>query len=151
MGVGTKSVNVVGVGGVNPDETQFEALYNEEVNFLDNQGGGYRANYLRSGGNQGWNRDEGRRDRDRDWRDRHATWKERKGERDRYVPPHEHQMPKESEGGHIKYMLSRILNKVEGSDKLLKEIKDNVSTLNQTVTTHSVSIKQFETQMGLIS
>uniref|UniRef100_M1DP29 Integrase core domain containing protein n=1 Tax=Solanum tuberosum TaxID=4113 RepID=M1DP29_SOLTU len=52
MGVGTKSVNVVGIGGVNPDEAQFEAMYNKKVNFLSNQEGGYRANYPRSGGNQ---------------------------------------------------------------------------------------------------
>uniref|UniRef100_M1DIU0 Transposable element protein, Retrotrans_gag n=1 Tax=Solanum tuberosum TaxID=4113 RepID=M1DIU0_SOLTU len=114
MGVGTNSVNIVGVGGVNPYEAQFEVFHNEEVNFLANQGRGYRANYPGLGGNQGWNRDEGWRDRDRYWRNRNATWKERKGDKDRYVPTHERKKPKESEGGHTEDMLSRILNKVEG-------------------------------------
>ncbi|XP_015166988.1 uncharacterized protein [Solanum tuberosum] len=149
MGAATRSGK--DVGGVNPKEAKFEKLYNEEVNFLANQGGGYRANYPMSGGNQGWNRDEGWRDCDREWHDRNATWNKSDVENDRYVPPHERQKPKYSKGGRTEDILSRILNKVEGSDKVLKKMKEDESTLNQTVTSHSISIKQLETKMGQIS
>uniref|UniRef100_M1DSR3 Uncharacterized protein n=1 Tax=Solanum tuberosum TaxID=4113 RepID=M1DSR3_SOLTU len=79
VGARARNVNAVGVGCVNPEEAKFKALCKEEVNFLANQGGGYRANYPRQGGNQGWNRDEGWRDRDKEWRDRIPTWKEMDG------------------------------------------------------------------------
>ncbi|XP_049368430.1 uncharacterized protein LOC125833330 [Solanum verrucosum] len=62
MGAGARGVNAVGVGCANSEEMKFEALYNEEVNFLASQGGGYRSNYPRQGGNQGWARDEGWKD-----------------------------------------------------------------------------------------
>jgi len=66
IGSGLKSVNVVGIGGENPEEEQFKALYNEEVNFLANQGSGFPANYPRPGGNLGCNIDDGWRDCDRE-------------------------------------------------------------------------------------
>ncbi|WMV37774.1 hypothetical protein MTR67_031159, partial [Solanum verrucosum] len=116
-----------------------------------NQGGGYRENYPRPGGNKGWNRDESCRNREKQWYDHNASWKEIEGEKDMYVPPHKRQKPKDTEGGRTKDMLSRILNKVEGSDKVLKEMKKDVSTLNQTMTYHSVFIKQLEIQMAQIS
>lgn len=118
MGNGIRSVNFVGVSGVNLEEVKFKVLFNEEVNFLANQEEGYCANYPRPCGNQGWKRDEGRRDRDREWCDHNATWKERETEQDRYVPPHERQKSKDSEVGLIEDMLSYILNKVEGFDNL---------------------------------
>lgn len=53
MGSGAKSVNVVGVGVVNLHEAHFEAIYNEEINFLANKGGEYQQNYPWPGVNPG--------------------------------------------------------------------------------------------------
>ncbi|XP_049362867.1 uncharacterized protein LOC125827604 [Solanum verrucosum] len=51
----------------------------------------------------------------------------------------------------INYLLSRILNKVEGSDDLLKGMKDDFSTLNNKVNSHTDAIKMLEGELSLLS
>lgn len=51
----------------------------------------------------------------------------------------------------VEDMLSRILNQVEGTNKDIKEIKCDFSTLNQTLTSYSISIKQLEVQLCKLS
>lgn len=48
-------------------------------------------------------------------------------------------------------MLATILSKVEGTGKVMKEMKFDFLALNQTMISHSASIKQLETQMSNIS
>ena len=67
MGSGLKSVNFAGVNGVNTEDSHFDALYNQEVSFLANQGGGFHPSYPWRGESQDRNREwvDGWRDRDR--------------------------------------------------------------------------------------
>lgn len=62
------------------------------------------------------------------------------GDTDTYIPAYNIQKIKEFEVRRCKDMLSRILGNVEGFGNILKEIKEHVSTLSLTVTSHSVSI-----------
>lgn len=125
--------------------------------------GGSGLTFQRQGGDKGlkkdreveWKnkeRDGNLRDRERDWGYRNSGWRERYNDRDHYVPPQDRSKPKETnanpESFRIKDMLARILNKVEGSDKVLKKMKTDFTSLNQTITSHSTSIKKLETQIG---
>lgn len=55
------------------------------------------------------------------------------------------------ENVHTIDILSHIFNMVEGPDNVLKEMKENISILNQMVSSHSMSIKQMEAHMALFS
>ncbi|XP_049397322.1 uncharacterized protein LOC125861479 [Solanum stenotomum] len=68
--------------------------------------------------------------------------------KDRFIPPHECINPKVYEGGQIEEIVLLILHKVEKHDKVLNEIKKNVSLLNQMAASHSISVQLLEAQMG---
>uniref|UniRef100_M1DYK9 Uncharacterized protein n=1 Tax=Solanum tuberosum TaxID=4113 RepID=M1DYK9_SOLTU len=80
---GLKLVNAVGPScGQCPEDAEFVAFYNEEVQHLGNQMGGSHLNYQWQGGNLGWNKEE-----DSAWKD----WRGRKEvkvlRRENYVMP----------------------------------------------------------------
>uniref|UniRef100_M1DH09 Uncharacterized protein n=1 Tax=Solanum tuberosum TaxID=4113 RepID=M1DH09_SOLTU len=68
--------------------------------------------------------------------------------KDRYIPPQERMKPNANEGVQIAEILSLILHKVESHDKVLNEIKEKVSMLNEITASHFISIQLLETQMG---
>uniref|UniRef100_M1DE48 Uncharacterized protein n=1 Tax=Solanum tuberosum TaxID=4113 RepID=M1DE48_SOLTU len=68
--------------------------------------------------------------------------------KDRYIPSQEHMKPNVNEGGQIAEMLSLILHKVESHNKVLNEIKENVSMMNEITASHFMAIQLLETQMG---
>lgn len=94
--------------------------------------------------NQGWN--NGIRWKDSIWPEQPQPGgcKYHDRARDRYIPPHDRVKATNpvvtSENLSIEYMLTQILNKVEASDKVLKEMKSDFSQLNQTVSSQSTSI-----------
>ncbi|WMV58911.1 hypothetical protein MTR67_052296 [Solanum verrucosum] len=70
MGCSFKKVNAVGTSyGFCSEEEKFEVMYNEEVQFLSNQGGGSCSIYQRSGKNQCWTKNREGGWRDKDWHD----------------------------------------------------------------------------------
>uniref|UniRef100_M1D8S3 Integrase core domain containing protein n=1 Tax=Solanum tuberosum TaxID=4113 RepID=M1D8S3_SOLTU len=101
-------------------------LLSKHVMGSGSQGGGFLQNYRRRGGNQVWNRerDDGLRECDREWHDRSTNWRERDSDKERYVPFHDRQKPKEervdAKNFRTEDMLAHILNKVEWSDEVLQ-------------------------------
>uniref|UniRef100_M1DTG9 Integrase core domain containing protein n=1 Tax=Solanum tuberosum TaxID=4113 RepID=M1DTG9_SOLTU len=150
----TKHVMGGGYKVVSPDDVEFETMYDEEVHFLSRQAWGSRLSYLKSGGNQGWNKncEDGWIGRDRNWCDQDTYWKNKDDTNDHFV--HNYNNPKskepynDTESFWTEDMLSRILTKVEGSDEVVKEMKADVSSLKKMVMYHSTSIKQLKAQMS---
>uniref|UniRef100_M1DT02 Putative plant transposon protein domain-containing protein n=1 Tax=Solanum tuberosum TaxID=4113 RepID=M1DT02_SOLTU len=68
---------------------------------------------------------------------------------DRYIPLHKRINPKVYEGGQIEDILSLILHKVEEHDKLLNEIKENVSLLNEMTAYHSIYVQLLDAQIDM--
>lgn len=104
-----------------PEDYKVEALYNDEVQSLENQMMDSYQNYKRQWESRleqeiysGWNDQRG------------GKWRDMENVKDRYVYPHNRPRPKDltgPEGNLTKEMLTGIFNKVEGSDKVLKELK----------------------------
>lgn len=76
-------------------------------------------------------------------------------DRERYVSLYHRVKPKhpiaQLENCRTDDMLARILNKIEGTNKLIKEMKLDMLALNQTIYFHSSFIKQLEMQLSNIN
>jgi len=108
---------------------------------------GFHPRYQPWGGNQGLNyyRDEEPR---KYWQD----WAEQDDQEEDYA--HLSESPKfkrSANSPRINDLLSHILNKVEGSDDLLKGMKDDFSSLNSKVNSHVDAIKMLEGKLSLLS
>lgn len=112
---------------------------------------GFHPHYLQRGGNQGWNyhkREEQRRYY-QDWAEQSDYCKREEDHEEDHT--HSSESPK-SRGSatspQVNDLLSRTLDKVKGSDDLLKGIKFNFSSLNIKVNSHADAIKILEGQLS---
>ncbi|XP_060210808.1 uncharacterized protein LOC132637788 [Lycium barbarum] len=133
MGGGSKAVNAVGsCEGGSPDEQCFQ-MYDEEASYINNQREGSRPNY--QGPNQGsWRQGQG-----------NQGWIKGNQQNSSQPPTSDFANSK------IKDMLSRVLKKVESTDTFCKEMRDEVKSIGQYLSSHSTSIKQLVSQLGQIS
>lgn len=112
----------------------------EEIIFFPNYWKGFHS----ANENQGWmNQDGGRFCEDH----KHAYC--------HFVPHHDLVYSKESSLIYpttfsIKDVVEIILNRLKGTDKIVRELKEDFSQLTKTVVSHSTSIKKFKTQIGKI-
>jgi len=108
---------------------------------------GFHPCYQPWGGNQGWNYYRGEEPR-KYWQD----WAEQDDQEEDHTHLSESPKSKGSASSpRLNDLLSRILNKVEGSDELLKGMKDDFSSLNSKVNSHADAIKMLEGKLSLLS
>uniref|UniRef100_M1DTJ4 Integrase core domain containing protein n=1 Tax=Solanum tuberosum TaxID=4113 RepID=M1DTJ4_SOLTU len=115
---------------------------------------GSSSGYLRSGENQGWNYYKGEEQRRyyQDWAKQSDYWKREEDHEEDHT--HSSEIPKSrgsASSSRVNDLLSRILDKVEGLDDLLKRIKTDFSSLNNKVNSHSDAIKILEGQLSSLS
>ncbi|WMV13810.1 hypothetical protein MTR67_007195 [Solanum verrucosum] len=140
-----------GYGAMNPAGAIFE---NKEVQQVSRLKKGSCPSSLRTGGNQGWNMfsEDGWRGYYRDRSNQHRFWRREDDDDACYVYIGNSPRSGDSFGSFlVDDLLSRIINKVEGSDEVLKEMKEDFSSLNKKVNSHSDSIKQLEFQISQLS
>lgn len=117
---------------------------------MENQMEGCHTNYQWKGWYQGLSKD-----RENAWKDwRCGNWSNINSKKDRYIPTNDLHWLKDldgQEGSRTEESLTKIFNKVEWSNKIMNDLKNDLSTLCQTMASHSISIKLLETQLFHIS
>ncbi|XP_015165388.1 uncharacterized protein [Solanum tuberosum] len=136
-----------------------EGSFSSYSNPMENQGWnsktceeGFYPRYWQRGGNQGWNhhKEVEQRRCHQDLSEQYEHWRRE----DEYEENHTHSSESPKSRGsanspRVNDLLTRILDKVEGLDDLLKGMKDDFSSLNNKVNSHGDAIKILEGQMGL--
>uniref|UniRef100_M1DDM9 Integrase core domain containing protein n=1 Tax=Solanum tuberosum TaxID=4113 RepID=M1DDM9_SOLTU len=115
---------------------------------------GFHPCYLQQGGNQYWNynkRDEQIRYY-QEWAEQSDSWRRENGREEDHTQSSESPKSKGSTSSpRVNDLLSRIIDKVEGSDDLLQGMKANLSSLNNRVNSYADAIKILEDQLSLLS
>jgi len=112
---------------------------------------GSHPSYLKAGGNQGWNsqKEEERKWYYQDWNEQNNSWRREESYEEYHTQSSDNPRSKGSSSDlKVDDFLSRILEKVEGSDDMLKEMKVDFSSLNNRVNSHADAIKQLEGQLS---
>jgi len=100
----------------------------------------FHPRYLQRGGNQGWNfhKEEEQRRYYQEWAEQSDYWKKEDDHVEDHTQSSESPKSKGSASSpRVNDFLSHILDKVEGSDDLLKGMKAEFSSLNNKVNSHA--------------
>ncbi|WMV41206.1 hypothetical protein MTR67_034591 [Solanum verrucosum] len=106
------------------------------------------------GGNQVWNtlNEEERRVYNQDCTEQNHLWKREDNHEEYHMQSSDSPRSKCSSGNlRVEELLSRILEKIQGSDDMHREMKADFLSLNNKVNSHADAIKQLECQMSQLS